>query len=364
MAIARHDLNLVITAIIFGAPLVVARNFTDIAIIDADSSLDGDTARQYKSVAAAEADNTAGFLSNQALKEIQGKFSQLNVSESIWVANYDSVSENPSDAFTRIVLDGIDVVGVSLVSRDSADIENLSNAVELQSNAAMGKGYICFAQSSDADLLTAGLPAALANLATRNWTALYYHNDDTQPLATSHAAYRMSFDPARFTTPWNGAVRGIAPLSSLTQAQYDALTGNGVNFPAPMGPETTFVSPGVHTNTADKRGVEQLVSALWIADQINVKAIQVIIDAAARPSVIPVDLEGQIIFESAAVRPVLDEAAALNKILGIGESDETFIQRPAISAADLVAKQVPLYVSFKPREGARAFTADIYVGRA
>ena len=365
MTVQAHDNKQILVPLIFGPAAVQERAF-ELSILDGTSTLDGANHKRYTSASLAQADNTAGFLSNQALAEVEAALQQPRAPEGVWVSKYDDAGgEDPSDAFALIAAEEVNVVAVTTTTREDSDLEALSAAVEANNDSATApRAYICGVQSSNVDLKTSGLPAALANLGLRDWTLLYFHDDNAEPLSTAHLAARLAFPPADFTAGGAGQVNDVDALTSLTSAEYDFLKANRVNFPARFGSVARWVADGVTSNTAGPRGLEQLVSLVWIQDQIRVRAQQLFIDASARGEIIPVDIEGQITMEAQVVRPVLDDAAARNKILGIGDSDETFILRPTITTADQAAKRVPLEVSIKPREGARAFTSTINFQRA
>jgi hypothetical protein len=271
----------------FGVPMIIADGAT--------SSLDGDRIRAYATPAAAQADQTAGFLSAAMLAAVVAAFSQRIPPALVKVGRKDAL-ETYGEALPLIIAADPDFFGICIESRAAADQLLIAPLAEADPD-----GRIFILQSSDTDWKTAGLPAAYTALAGAEQSGVIYHDTDAQWSDFAWLANRLVFDPDSKSAPWDAAVQGVTGLASAPSAtEKGHLDDNHCNHGLPYGAETFFVDAGVNVNG---RPLHEIVTAAWFKARLREQVTAVKTAASARGDkiVIGPSGQGQILAEIAAL---------------------------------------------------------------
>lgn len=171
----------------------------------------------------------------------------------IAVAKWDvGGGETPADALTAAREAGLNFEIVTLESRTGADL--ISAASWSAANDALA-----ILQLSDADALTAGLPAAIAAITTTA-AAVVYHPTDTVAADLAWVADRASFNPETISPPWACDLANVATYQ-ITTAQRDALTANNMNAILSYGDGDRYMGKGV---LLDGRPIYVRLTELWL----------------------------------------------------------------------------------------------------
>lgn len=261
MAADHHD-NISITITLDPAPAAERGFGIPLLMVDAaTSSLDGDRTRRYSTYAAVQADNTAGFISAGVLEAARVAFSQNRPPDEIMLGTQQGV-ETWDVALAAIIVDDPDFYGICIEPRSDTEILAVSAAVE-----ALVPGRLFIAQSADADWLTAGLPAALTALDTRERTAVVYHDTAAEWADFGWLAGRLSWDPDETSAPWDAEVKEVAQLATLpTDTQKGNLDDNNANHILPYGGVNAWMDPGASQNT---RPLYEQLTADWFEARLQ-----------------------------------------------------------------------------------------------
>lgn len=192
----------------------------------------------------------------------------------IIVAAYDTglspTPETVTDALNRLLDAGLWVGGT--ICSEEVDNATLS-AIATWLGAAAGTGnaprslyWLGCLQSSNADLLTDGFPAALSDLESVD-LLLTYHEDDTEPvsaaMAGAYAGYPLALQgPAGI----RGKLSGIA-LPVVDQADVTELVDNNTSVLLPLdaaSPATQRIL-GASVNTTAATNAKVWITQMWVA---------------------------------------------------------------------------------------------------
>jgi hypothetical protein len=261
----------------FGVPLIIADGAT--------SSLDGDRVRSYASVNEAAADEASGFLSAAMLAAVTAAFSQRTPPALVKVGRKAALETYPQ-ALAAIKIADPDFYGFAIESRNS--VAQLAVAA---ANEADPKRRIFVLQSSDADWLDAGYPAAYTGLDVAEQTAILYHDTNTVWADFAWIANRLVWDPDQRSAPWDCAVQGVVgyanEISSTEKGHLDTHhANNGLNY----GSEPFFVDPGVN---AVGRPLHEIVTAAWYKARLQEQIVNLKTAASARGDKIVIGPSGQ-----------------------------------------------------------------------
>lgn len=320
---ASHVSNISINLSLDPAPLARA-GFGNVLLLVAlaSNSLDGDPVRTYSRVEDAEADQTAGFVSASTLEAVRTALSQRPKPAKFKVASVDLVGGTTyPQALTAVQTVDDDFYGVAIDARTDAEIVAMSQAVEAKS-----KLFAC--QSDEAELLTAGLPAALSDLGTRERTLICYHSADAEWMDVGLLANRLVYSPDTRSAPWDAPLKGVAAYSgSITTGQRDAAQANHVNLGLPYGGEPFFVDAGVN---AVGRAVHEIVTADWFETRLRERVAVEKVRHSARGDKIQVSRVGQAKI-LAIVEGLFEEGVAAGHFL----AGQTVVEAIPISSDDL-----------------------------
>ena len=321
---ANHLDTIDITIILDPAP-IVGRGFTTMVIADEanGTSLDGDTIRTYTTLAAVQADNTAGFVSAGILATATAMFSQAVQPDQIKIGKKTAIQAY-DEALAAILLVDADFFAVTIESRTPADQLLVAAAV-----LAGSPIRIFFLQSSEGDFLTAGFPAALSGLDGNDQAVIAFHDIATEAYDAAYPANRLAVSPDQFSANWSQfTLAGVAAYASApTDTEKANLKANKAN---PLLPFTSAAqqSPfrGVNANA---RAIEEIVTQAWFEDRLTIAIAGVVLQANNAFRKIPVTPEGQAII-----------GGEVNALFQIGVSaghfvaGETIVTYPTITDAD------------------------------
>ena len=325
----------------------------DVLYIATDATLDGTNVVTYSSVAEVAAALAAAEISAQAAADLTDMLSQTrNRLARVKVADFSAPSTLVQTFDAAIAYDS-DFFYITCECRAPANLIVLMADVETK--AASGNKFLLVMQDNDADWLTAGLPAAWATAAGKEWSAHIYHDIDTEPAAACWLANRASFDPDEESPPWNAPVYNVAALTTgVTQTQKAFIRSNESNVGLPFGTAFDFyVDPGQNCNG---RSCSQLVTNAWYEVRIREALADLIASLSDEGQKLEVSITGQ--------QQVL---AALNAVFGRGvkaghfvtlSGDTTAWDALAITSADLTARRLRFEGRAQTAEGAITVTLE------
>ena len=328
MAVDHLD-NITINIVLDPAPPPSAGFGTVLLLVDqATNTLNGDRVRSYASVAAATADNTAGYISAGTLAAVTAAFAQPRKPAVFKVGRVDTAGgESYADGLAACIVADGDFYGIASDSRADADILSVSAAVE-------ALRLLFVAQSADADWKTASHPSGLTALETRERTAVVYHDTAAQWSDVAWLVNRLSFDPDEQSAPWNAGVAGVSALATApTDTEKGHLDDNYANHGLPYGGETFWIDAGVNQNG---RPLYEIVTADWYYARLQERVSAMHAREAANGRKIQVSPLGQ--------AQILAEIRAQNE-QGVGAGhftsiDQTSVTAEAITSADTAANRL------------------------
>jgi hypothetical protein len=317
---------------------------------DAGNSLNGQRVMSFASYEEAETANTAGYISATTLDFLAAAFSQQPTPAAVKVGYHDSgLPETLAAALTAIRAYDDDWYGLAIYSRADADIVAIANAVE----ALAGEKFFV-AQTDDASMLDAGLPAGLTTLTGKEYTALKYHSSDAQPSDLAWLVSRLVWDPDSKSAPWEGQVRDVTALAtSLTTAQRDFVVANNANLGLPFSSAPYYVSPG--QNMAG-RAIYEIISAAWLRARIREDIAYEKLKHTNRGEKIIVDSTGQ-----AKILGIIGVWLQQGEAVGHFVRGQTRVTGETITSADILARRLRFKVEAQIAADARLFNVTIYL---
>lgn len=178
----------------------------------------------YSSVEAIAAALTATELSAAAAADLTAALSQTNSPGTVWVATYDSATEDPTDAADRIIAAGVDVGVFSLESRTNTNIGLLGTWL---ASGDRRWRYVADCQSAEATLLTGSPSSALD--AYQVSSAHLHYAADAQPQAAAHGGRIAGANLAAKPLPSRLQLLTVA-LPTVTEAQQVFAEANNVDL--------------------------------------------------------------------------------------------------------------------------------------
>jgi uncharacterized protein DUF3383 len=349
MAGADHSNTITINVFLGPSPPTRAGFGTALFLVNQDdgNSLNGQRVAVFSSGAEAEAANIAGYISAETLAALQAGFSQRPTPARIKVAYRDTgANETIAAAIAAIEAIDTDWYGIAQYSRVDTDIVALSTLIETRN-----KIYI--AQSSDASLKDAALPAGLAALDGRENTDVVYHSSDAEPMDLAWLVSRLVFDPDIASAGWSGRVRGVLPVAALTTAQRDALRANNVNVGLRFSSAPVYVSPGI--NMAG-RGIYEIVSSHWYAARVAEDIAFLKLQHSDRGEKIIVDSTGQV-----KILAILSGRLLQGENVGHFPKGETEATGEPIDLADTLARRLRFKVRGQIAADAVDFVVNVFL---
>jgi len=227
----------------------------------------------------------AGAISSGTLSLLQTMFSQAPRLARVKVGKVDTAGgETWAQGYAACIAADADVYGVCMATRTAADVVAVSNAIEAEDLRRL------FAQSSDADWLTAGVPAAYSAIVDNERTALFFHDTGGEFLAEGYAAAYLVWDPDAQSATSALQVRGIAaPSTAITQAQAALAVANHINVPGSLGVVSTFIEDG---EAVTGRRLYELTSADWLRVRAQEDLANLRVERSAFGLKLPASLEG------------------------------------------------------------------------
>jgi hypothetical protein len=346
-----HEANLTINVYLDPSPIQEASFSTVLGIFPlATNSLNGEDVVTYTSVAEAEADQTAGYLSASAVDFITAQFAQRPKPAEVKIANIDIVgAETYAAALTRIRAVDDDFYGLYIASRVDADIVAVANAVE-----SLEKLFAC--QSDDPSLLDSGLPAGLSTLSDNDNTIICYHDSDAEPFDAAYLAKCLVTSPDVKSIPWDVGILGVDAYADIpTRSERLAAIANNVNLGLPYGGDDFFVDPG---KTASGRPIYEIVTAHWFAIRLREKlaVLKTTLSAAGEKLLMTRQGQGAVL---GAISALLAQGVGANHFVR-GETEVTALD---ITDADRAAQRLRFEVRAQIAGSARLLEVSVYLGR-
>lgn len=202
---------------------------------------------------------------------------------------------------------------------------------------------IYLAQSSDADVLTAGAGNDLEVLAAKNnsRTAYAWHQDDSEQLATGTMSYKFDADPDVKSTNW-----AYVPVSSvslknprLTSTEWGNIESQYGNRFDTFGGNGKF---GMGITTTDKK-IDVIITEDWLEARLRETYIQLLSDFAARNEKIGINDKELQVFPNAGQK-ILDQGVAAGH-LNEGTTEISIQKRADMSDADILDRHVRVTAS-------------------
>lgn len=318
----------------------------------ATNSLNGDTTRSYASATEAQVDLTAGYIEQVVYDRVALAFTQDGKPSAVKVGAVDLVGvEGWDEAFTRILAADPDFYAVCITSRTAADIVSIGTQIEAEGTRQL------FFQSSDADWLTTGVPAAFSTMAAFERSSLIFHDDDTEFHDIAWVADRLSADPDETSADWKALIKGATALTTgLTTAQKGFLedTNNG-NVALELGPAyELFVDPGQNLNG---RSIYEILTVDWYRARVREDMAQLFVTLATERRKLVVGAQGQV-----QVQGVLDGRLQQGANMPSPHfiRGQTRVTPQAIVQADLDNEQMRFKIEAQIAQSARKALFDIY----
>jgi hypothetical protein len=341
--------------------------FSRVLLLDDGSTLDGSAYKIYSDIQTAEDDNTNGFLTDFALNAVTAALSEG--ADDIMIASVDT---GGGDTFTGILADmretGEDFVPVCISSRADADIESVSQDIETKVSA-LDEVEFFVAQSSNSDIPgTTGqdLPTTLSDIDNQDWSAIRYHDDDTEPSEVRWAASRSRFDLDERSAPWEGPMRNGAPLlADIDTSERKNILDKDVAVGLPQADTEVEVAPGV---TTSGRPIYEQFTALWFLTRVSTDLNRTRIEYQREGRKIPINTEGQEI-----VRNIINQWIQTGESAGHFDQDKhreirrdkerSLIVFPDPKDDDISNRRLPTKIQVWNEVDALRFTPDFYFNR-
>lgn len=239
----------------------------------------------YVNATDAATDEAAGDISATTLAFIQTAFSQSPRPVEVKVGRIDTGgAETYATGYTAVKAADDAFYGVVVDRRVAADQLLVSTAVETENR-------VLIIQSSDADWLTTGFPAAYTPLTGRERTAVVFHDVDTTQADMAAATRWLSFDPDRISAVFEGPLKAILALATApTAAQKTFLDTNFVNHALPYFGEPFYLDAGVNISG---RPFYEILTADWFRQRLQERVATVRVNKSAKGEKIVVGGEGQ-----------------------------------------------------------------------
>jgi len=330
----------------------------------ATNSLDGDRFRSYSGSTDVATDLAAGFISTATATELNVAFAQ-SPSPATVLCGYVDIAvggESYNDGLLAVIAAGANFYAITMGGTVSdADLLEISLNVETLFSSTTPK--LLFFKSDDTDWLTSGYPAALTALEGREGTIGEYHDIATESPDIAHAAAKLVWNPDVKSTPWNGAVSGVAEYTGIpTQAQKDFARANNMNIGQRFGSVNYWIDAGV---THGGRPIYEAVSAHWFAVRLDERITNTVIDLDSTGDKIAMGQVGETNSEGQAI--MLSDFDAQ---FALGVSADHFLdgtpetEAYPITAADIAAGRLRFRGSAQYATSARLFTFDVNLYRS
>lgn len=355
MAIANHNDTIVINIFLDAAPITAVGFGTVMLLVDeaTGNSLNGDRVKTYATLAAAQADNTAGFISTLTLSFITAAFLQRPQPTLFKVGRIDTGgAETYSTGLAAVRVADDDWYGICIDRRTDADILLVSADIESLNRLFMF-------QSADSDWLTAGVPAALSTLATRENTNGIYMDTSTVISDASYVVDRLAFNQDAQSTTWNAAPNGSFPYAvQPTQAEIIFARANFINIGAQYSTSASgayYIDPGV---SMTGRPIYEKVTADWFRERLLALVQAQKLKYTLRGEKIILDETG-----STLIQGLIDQQFAAGVTAGHFVRGQTNSQMETITPADRAARRIRGGGRAQLAGDAREFEFNFFFGR-
>lgn len=352
MALVTNHLDLfTITVTQDPAPAAAAGFGICTMLVDqATNTLDGEDYVDYTGSAAAVTDQASGFITAGVLKAVQTAFSQVPPPPTFRLARYDSVgAETPSVALARLIDDGLEMYGILLDDRTAAVQAALATTIQ-------SLRMLCCFQSSDADWLTAGVPAAYSTVDGDERTLIVFHDTATEWADVAWLTNRLAYDPDEKSVAWEANLANVASYATpLTATQKTNAKANSAAVIGKLASATQHLSPG---NTQADRHVKEWLTGDWIYTRVEEELAAMVVQATGRGNLIPVTSDGQALV-SARLQRVTDKG----QNAGHFKPGQVLITALAITAADITARRIRVQIDATHLIAGLTFTIPVNLGR-
>lgn len=332
----------------FGNPLIIGPLV--------DNSLGGADTLTFANATEAQAALTGGTINQTMFDRVQTMFLQSGKPSAVKVGAVDLVgAETWAQAFTRIKQADPDFYPVLITSRTAADIVSIATQIEADDSRQF------FFQSSDADFLTDGLPAAFSALDAFERTSYIWHDTDAELHDCAWVADRISFNPDERSVAWQALLKGVnglaTPLSSTQQGFL--LSTNDGNVAGSLGPAyPLFVSPGQNING---RSCYEILTVDWYKARTQEDLSQLLVNFATFGRKLVVGPSGQVAVKG-ILQGRLDQGATLESPHFI--QGQTRVTEQTITQQDRDAFQLRFKVEAQIAQSARALDIDVFFQNA
>ena len=320
----------------------------------ATNSLNGVRVVEYTSLAAAQAAQTAGYISAGTLAAVTCAFAQVPSIESIKVGYADlagSPAETYATALTACIAYDPDFYGVCIAVRTNTEIAAVGALVE--TNA---KKMLFVFQSADSSWLDSGIPSGLSAMAAYERSVACYFATATEWADIALACNRLNADPDVISAPWRlFDAAGLTTATTITEEQRLLAIANNCNVFAQYGDADFAPAPGY--NMAGRQ-IEQVVSADWFATRIREKIEAIKLTRSNEFKKIPIDLAGQAIIE-AGLKELAAQAIAAGHFEEVVITPEDLTSRTVLAAA-IAAQRLTFRIDAQTVTDAWQFTVNAY----
>jgi hypothetical protein len=346
---ASHNDNITVNVYLDPVPAGEA-GFSRVLFLAENVTLNGARSAVYGNYDEVKAASDAGYVNSAVLAAAVDVFAQNNLPTEWQVGKVDVAGgESYSDALAAVIADDDGFYGVTMQSRTDATIAALAATVDTSS-----KKMLLFAQSSESDWLTAGVPAAYSSVDDVERFAVVYHDDDAQYASEAYATERLSFDPDERSVPWNAV-----PLlsiddyaSTLTSAQKTNLDDNNANHGLPFGGQDFVIDPG---KSIAGRPLYEQYSADWFETRLVEEISATQVEWSANGKKLPVSTAGQAVIEAII-------GGLLRRGVEAGHFEDGFtITAETITQSDIDNQRLRFTVRARIAVSARLFTLNVYL---
>lgn len=248
--------------------------------IDSASSLDGDRVRTYTTVAGATADNTAGYLSADALDAVTIALGQSPRPASVLVGRKDAGEDWDDAAIACAAVASFTFVTIS--SRTISDFMTLA----AWSDTLLDK--IAVVQNGDSSWLNSGVPAGFT---AHPSLAVVYHPTATEHAAEAYAAILSAVDADVVAPAGWATITGIDTYD-LTATQAGFAAANFANALLPLRDNGT--DRNIHhgyVSTGER--VSAVITRAWTAIKIEAAVADLFASYYAAGRRLPLDARGE-----------------------------------------------------------------------
>lgn len=318
----------------------------------ATNSLNGARVVEYTTLAAAQAAQTATYISAATLVAITTAFAQVPAITSIKVGYADLVGgETYATGLAACIAYDPAFYGVCIFVRTTTEIAAVAAYVE----TAAKKMLFAF-QSADSSWLTGTPASGFDPMAAYERTFGVYHATATEWADVAYLCNRLTFDPDVQSAPWRFFEALDVAQTTITEAQRLLATPD-INVMAEWSTFDSSPAPGWNMNG---RPIEEVLTADWLATRLDEEIQRIVGTMANAGRKIGINVAGQAIIQAGLEKWLAAGVAAGHFEEGqVAITPEDF-SVPATLAAAITAKRLTFRIDAQNQTSLLNTVVNVY----